>query len=214
PLDWVHSGEVRHYAFDPEKAAALFDEAGWTEMHQGVRHNADGEPLRFELMTTAGNRSRELVQQVLQDMWKQAGVDVRIRNEPARVFFSETTSKRRFEAMAMFAWISSPENVPQTVLHSDAIPSAENGWSGQNYTGFRNERIDAIIDELAMTLEEEPRERLWHELQEIYADELPVLPLFFRAQPHIWPKWLEGVEPTGQMAPVTLAIENWRRAES
>ncbi len=213
PLDWVHTDNVRHYDHDPDQAVELLEAAGWTEIRDGVRHNAAGEPLRLELMTTAGDRNRELVQQVLQDMWKQVGVDVRIRNEPARVFFSETTSKRRFDAMALFAWISSPENVPQTTLHSDAIPSEENGWSGQNYTGFSNERMDAIIDELAKTLDRDTRERLWHELQAIYAEELPVLPLFFRAQPHIWPKWLEGVEPTGQMAPVTLAVETWQRAD-
>ena len=43
-------------------------------------------------MTTAGNRTRELVEQVLQSQWKQVGIDVRIRNEPARVFFGQTVT--------------------------------------------------------------------------------------------------------------------------
>ncbi len=213
PLDWVYNDDVKHYAFDPEVAVALLEEAGWTDIKDGVRHNAAGDPLRIELMSTAGNRTRETVQTVLQDMWRQIGVDVRIRNEPARVFFSETVSKRRFDGLALFAWISSPENIPHSVLHSTSIPSEENGWSGQNYTGFNNARMDEIIDELSKTLDREPRERLWHELQDIYAEELPVLPLYFRAEAHIWPLWLEGVEPTGQMAPVTLDIESWRRSQ-
>ena len=50
--------------------------------------NAPARRLGLELMTTAGNRSRELVQQVLQSQWRDAGIDVRIRNEPARVFFA------------------------------------------------------------------------------------------------------------------------------
>ncbi len=49
-------------------------------------------------MTTAGNRTRELVEQVLQSQWKRLGIEVRIRNEPARVFFGETVSKRKFSA--------------------------------------------------------------------------------------------------------------------
>ena len=59
-------------------------------------------------MTTAGNRTRETVQQVLQSQWRKLGIDVRIRNEPARVFFGETMRKRQFPAMGMFAWISTP----------------------------------------------------------------------------------------------------------
>ena len=74
-----------------------------------MRHNAAGEPLTLELMSTAGNRTRELVEQVLQSQWQRLGIDVRIRNEPARVFFGETVAKRKFNAMAMFAWISSPK---------------------------------------------------------------------------------------------------------
>jgi len=212
PLDWVHHEDVPQYERDLEAAGQLLDEAGWSTLRNGVRHNEAGEPLELELMTTAGNRTRELVQQVLQSMWKEAGIDVRINNEPARVLFGETISRRRFRHMAMFAWISSPENVPRSTLHSEEIPSAENGWSGQNYTGFRNERMDELIDAIEVELDREKRRAMWAELQEIYARELPALPLYFRADPHVWPDWLEGVEPTGHLAPTTLNAERWRAA--
>jgi len=209
PLDWVHAEDLQTYAHDPDRAAALLDEAGWSEVRGGIRHNAAGEPLRLEIMTTAGNRSRELVQQVLQAQWKQAGIDVRIRNQPARVFFGETVSKRQFPAMAMFAWISSPENVPRTTQHSTMIPTAENNWAGQNYPGFANAQVDDLIDRIEVELDREERETFWHELQRIYVEELPVLPLYFRANPYVLPKWLKGVEPTGHQYPSTLWVEQW-----
>jgi peptide/nickel transport system substrate-binding protein len=210
PLDWVYTDKVRQYPYDPERAAALLDEAGWRQGAGGLRRNVAGEPLRLELMTTAGSRTRELVQQVVQSQWRRLGIDVATRNEPPRVFFGETTSKRKFTGLALFAWISSPENPPRTMLHSKEIPSEANGWSGQNYAGFRNARMDELLDAIEVELDREKRAPLWHELQAIYAEELPALPLYFRADPHIWPKWLEGVEPTGHMAPVTLWVERWR----
>jgi peptide/nickel transport system substrate-binding protein len=210
PLDWVHSDAAPHYAFDPAHAAALLDEAGWPLGDGGLRRNAAGEPLRLELMTTAGNRTRELIQQVAQSQWRQLGIETVIRNEPARVFFGETVSKRKFTGLALFAWSSSPENVPRTTLHSEEIPSEANGWSGQNYAGFKNPRMDALLDAIEVELDRGKRAALWAELQRIYAEELPALPLFFRADAHIWPKWLEGVEPTGHMAPTTLWVERWR----
>jgi peptide/nickel transport system substrate-binding protein len=214
PLDWVYSEDIPRYEEDLAAAAALLDEAGWSELRGGVRHNAAGEPLTLELMTTAGNRTRELVEQVLQSQWRRLGIDIRIRNEPARVFFGETTSKRRYGAMAMFAWISAPESVPRTTLHSDQIPTEENGWAGQNYTGFRNAEMDALLDDLERELDREKRRAMWQRVQEIYAEELPALPLYFRSDVHIWPPWLMGVVPTGHQYGSTLWVEDWRARES
>src|SRR3546814_304427 len=36
PLDWVYNEDVKTYPYDPAKAAALLDAAGWTEL-QGDR---------------------------------------------------------------------------------------------------------------------------------------------------------------------------------
>jgi peptide/nickel transport system substrate-binding protein len=209
PLDWIYADDIPHYEFNPDKADALLRDAGWGTKKDGIRVNQVGEPLRFEIMTTAGNRTRELVEQVLQSQWKSAGIDIRIKNEPARVLFGETITKRKFQAMAMFAWISSPESVPRTTLHSKEIPTLENNWSGQNYTGFTNKEMDALLEQIETELDRDKRKKLWHRLQQIYATELPALPLYFRANSYIMPKWLHGLTPTGHQFPSTLWVEDW-----
>ncbi len=210
PLDWVHAEDVPHYSYDPERAKTLLEEAGWTPGPGGVRVNADGAKLSLALGTTAGARVREQVQQVLQHYWKQIGVDIQIRNQPARVFFGQTVRERRFDGMAMFAWISAPESVPRSTLHSSMIPTQANNWAGQNYTGYKNPVMDALIDAIEVDLSRESRLERWHELQRIYAEDLPALPLYFRADPYVIPRWLKGVRPTGHLAPTTLWIEEWR----
>jgi peptide/nickel transport system substrate-binding protein len=210
PLDWVYTTEgVQHYGYDPQKAKTLLDEAGWKELRGGIRYNAKGEKLSLELMSTAGNRSRELVQQVVQSQWKQLGVEARIKNEPPRVMFGESLAKRSFQ-LAMYAWISAPEAVPRSTLRSDEIPSAANGYSGQNLPGFRNPEMDRLIDAIEVELDRDRRKALWREAQALYAAELPALPLYFRADSYILPKWLTGVTPTGHAAPSTLWVERWR----
>ena len=209
PLDWIHDPEVPRYDYDPARAKALLEEAGWSVVKQGLRHNAAGERLSLELMTTAGNRSRELVAQVLQSQWKQVGIDARIRNEPARVFFGETVTRRRFTGAAMYAWLSSPENVPRTTLHSEMIPSEANGWGGQNYPGFANAEMDALIEAIEIELDRPKRKALWSRLQRLYVEELPVIPLYWRAAAYILPKWLSGVRPTGHQVTTTHWIEEW-----
>lgn len=210
PLDWVYDENTAHYTRDEKKAAALLEEAGWTAKGKGTRVNAKGEPLVVELMTTAGNKNREQVQQVLQSQWRQLGIDVRIRNEPARVFFGDTVTRRKFSGLAMFAWFSAPENVPRSTLHSNEIPRTDNNFSGQNYTGYSNPEVDKLIDATEIELDRDKRKVLWDKLQAIYAEELPALPLFFRADPYIMPKWLKGIEPTGHQDISPLWVENWR----
>ncbi len=209
PLDWIHWEDVPKHAYDPGHAASLLDEAGWQRQGKGVRRNSKGERLSFEIMTTSGNRTRELVEQVLQSQWKQLGIDVRIRNEPARVFFGQTVTKRKFDGVAMFAWISAPESVPRSTLHSDHIPTQANNWAGQNYTGFRNKKMDALLENIEVELDREKRRALWQDFQRIYATELPVIPLYFRANAYVLPKWLTGVTPTGHLGTTTSWIENW-----
>ena len=210
PLDSVYYPKIPKYDYNPNKAKALLQDAGWRQNGpRDIRQNAHGVPLSFVFMTTAGNKPRELIQQVLQSQWRKIGIDVRIRNEPPRVYFGETVTKRKFRGLAMYAWLSAPRNIPRSTLHSEMIPSEGNGWSGQNYTGYSNPRLDKVLDAVEIVCEPHANTALWNELQTIYSTELPVLPLYFRATPFVLPKWLKGIRPTGHQYTTTLWIEEW-----
>ena len=210
PLDAMYDDTLATLDYDVKKAEALLTEAGWDRLRDGVRVNAAGEKLSLEFGTTAGNHTRELVQQVLQSQWARVGIEIRIVNEPARVFFGKTLTERLFTGLAMYAWISAPESLPRTTLHSSHIPDPANGFGGQNFPGFRNAEVDSLIDGIELELDKEQRRRMWSRLQEVYISEVPVIPLYFRANSYILPLWLEGVTPTGHQFPSTLWVEYWR----
>ncbi|WP_163392291.1 peptide ABC transporter substrate-binding protein [Enterovibrio norvegicus] len=208
PRDLGFYPEVKRYEYNPEKAKSLLKQAGYTEKN-GVMVDADGNELHIELATTAGNKTRELVQQVLQSQWKKIGVKVSINNQPARVYFGDTLTQRKHKGLAMFAWYSAPENPPRTILHSNSIPTEDNGWSGQNYIGYQNPKMDALLERVEAELDDEKRKAIFFEIQKIYAEDLPALPLYFRADSFVMPKWLEGVTPTGHMFASTNWVEEW-----
>jgi peptide/nickel transport system substrate-binding protein len=209
PEDWVYSTDVPRYPYDPVKAKALLEAAGWHADGDAVRRNTAGQRLVLEFGTTTGNRSRELVEEVMQSQWRQAGIEVHLKNQPARVLFGETVMRRTF-TMAMFAWTSAPENLPRDVLYSTEIPSAANNFSGQNHTGFKNPEADRLMDAIETELDRPRRAVLWQQLQALYAEQLPSLPLYFRADAFILPPWLKGLVPTGHQYPSTLWVEDWR----
>jgi len=208
PLDAAHDPAGPTYAHDPAGAAQLLDAAGWTRTDGGIRRNAAGQPLSLELNGAAGVHTNELVEQVMQADWRKLGIEVKIRNLAARVLFDNLTH-RRFTGMAFFGWASPPENVPRTILRSDQIPTEANNWEGQNYTGFRDPETDQLLDEIEAALDRDKRMALWHRLQRRYAEQLPVLPIYFRSAAYVMPRWLGGVTPTGHMFPTTLWVEDW-----
>lgn len=196
------------YKYSPREAEKLLDEAGWKMGSDGIRVK-DGKKLSFTLMTTAGNKTRELVQVYLQNKWKQVGIDVSSKNEPARNFFGETTKKRKFDAMALFAWVSSPEASPKSTFHSKNIPSAKNGYSGQNQMGWNNKQVDALLEKLDTEFKHEKRVEIVHELLKFYTDEVPVLPLYYRSDVAVIPNQIKGYRLTGHQFAETNEVEKW-----
>ncbi len=69
--------------------------------------------------------------------------------------------------------------------------------------------MDGLLEAIEVELDRSKRKKLWRRMQEIYATELPVIPLYFRAEPYILPKWLTGLVPTGHQDPSTLWVEDW-----
>jgi peptide/nickel transport system substrate-binding protein len=211
PMDRASSENIIKYSYNKVKAMALLDSAGWNDIRDGIRHNDAGEPLKIEIMSTAGNKTRELIQQILQSQLKEIGIDLRIRNEAPRVFFGQTTRERRFSGLALFAWVSAPENVPRSTLHSTEIPTSENNYSGQNYSSISIPELDAAIEAVEQNLVLADRLPHWEKIQQIYAEELPVFPLFWRPNTFILPHWLKGLEPTGHLDSSTNWVEYWSR---
>lgn len=196
------------YPYSPRQAKKLLDEAGWELKDDGFRYK-NGKQLVLDFMTTAGNKTRELVQTFLQDQWKQVGVNVVIKNEPARVFFGETVRKSLYEGMVMYAWFSSPQNTPKSTLHSKNIPTEQNGYAGQNSCRWVNKEVDTILDSIDEDFSHESRTNKIHKVLYHYTNEVPVIPLYYRVDISVTPKNLKGYILTGHQFYGTNFIENW-----
>ena len=93
---------------------------------------------------------------------------------------------------------------------SSEIPTAENGWSGQNYPGYSNPEMDKALDSAERELDEDKRRENFAVIQRLYTEDLPVLPMYFRVDSFVIPRKLKGVVPTGHQFSSTLWIETWR----
>jgi len=208
PLHPMHDKTIQAAKFDLPGAKKLLADAGWTPGPDGVCRK-DGQRLSIEFGTTAGNRLRELEQQVLQNQWKAACIEATIKNEPARTLFGETLKRRTYTGAVLYGWSSTVSESPRRTLATDQIPSQANSYGGANYPGFSDSTMDADIAEVESELDPEKASTGWAAMQRIYAEQLPALPLFFRADPHITPKWLHGYQPLGNGYNVGIFAEQW-----
>jgi len=200
-----YTDAVQKYPYDPARSRTLLMGAAFALGPDGIMRNATGERLSLEFNTTAGNATRERVQQIIQQQLQQVGIEVTIANHSPRVIFGELNQRRKFRAMSMYSWIWGPESSCDGIYTSDFIPSEHNGWEGGNYPGYKNPEMDRVCKAANREIDETMRKRLIQESERIFSRDLPALPLYFRVDVGAAKAGLVNFAPVGLGA----AYEMW-----
>lgn len=210
PIDRLYTADksiVTIYESDKRKAKKILDEAGWKLGPDNFRYK-DGQKLTFMLIAGGGLKLNETIQAILQSQWKSIGVDLQIKSETGRFLFTESLPKRKFD-LAFYSWSSFPEQSPDSVLMSKNIPNEKNTWTGQNYTGFSNARVDKLAEGYEFEFDFEKRKKTMQEIMKIYTEEIPVIPLYYRGENAVIPKGMKGYKLTGHLFYESLKAEDW-----
>jgi peptide/nickel transport system substrate-binding protein len=179
--------DLPQWPYDVAAANALLDEVGFIdEDEDGVRETAAlGLQLPFvvTLHTTTANEMRQQVAQQIQANVRDCGLEVQIIYLAPEELFADGPDGplfgRRFE-MAAFGWPLGMRSPCEFYLSSQ-IPTAENGWSGQNETGWFHEEFEAACLTALTVLPGTAEYEIQHQTaQRIFAEQLPAVPLFPR----------------------------------
>jgi len=198
-----YTDAVQKYPYDPTRARVLLQQAGFGPGPDGIMRNAAEQRLSLEINTTAGNPIREQMEQIIQEQLRQVGIEITIVNFPPRVFFGEFTDRRKFKALALYAWSRGPYSDCNFLYTSDDIPSEANGWRGQNLPGYKNAEMDRVCKAASREVRETERKRLLNESAQIFSRDLPALPLFFWVRVGAVKAGLQNFTPRG------LPSETW-----
>jgi peptide/nickel transport system substrate-binding protein len=201
---------VTRYRHDLAKARALIAEAGYKPGPGGVCVNASGQKLSLELATTAGNRTREQIIQVLQNQLAQACIEIILKPAPLQEFNSLLLRERRFKGMVLSAMNFPPSVSPRIFLGSEGIPSPANNFVGNNYSGYRNPALDKEIGVIESVVSEPGRVAAWGRFQRIVMDQLPILPMYLTASSYVTVKDLTDFN-FATMDPEATWADEWRR---
>jgi peptide/nickel transport system substrate-binding protein len=170
PVSWAFSDHVTKYPFDPGKARALLDEAGWKVGADGIRARA-GTRLAFTLITQAGYAIRENIAQAIERQLRDVGVDVKVELQDGTAI-SAIWFEGRFDAM--LHWWQMPSDPELTTFFAaDRMPPA-----GRNINYFRDEELTKLLYASDRTVERAARKELLARAQAILTDQVPEIPLY------------------------------------
>lgn len=171
PVSWAHNPNVRTYGFDPVRARALLDEAGWHDTNgDGVRDKG-GQRFSFTLITQAGFAVRENVAQVLQQQFKDVGVEVAVQ-----LHDGTSISKLWFDGkfQAMLHWWQLPADPELTLFFAkDRMPPR-----GRNINYVADDALTALVYAADRTVHQAERRRILGEAQMRIADLAIEIPLY------------------------------------
>jgi len=139
--------------FDMDKAKAAMKEAGY----------GDGFNLRIY---TNENQYRIDAAQVIQNAWKQLGVNTEITTLEYAAYTSAINTGD-FD-VCMFGWVSNgdPDNALYGLYHSTMI-------GGSNWAHTNDPKIDALLDQARQTLDDKARGDVYVEIQKALCEYYP-----------------------------------------
>ncbi len=133
-LKYWYDPNVQRYTYDPVKARALLDAAGWRVGSDGVRSRG-GKRLSFELKLPNGsNINNDLAAEFQADMLA-IGIAISVKDVDYGTFIDDTNSFN-YE-LALTGWGGTTDPDEFTFLNSSQIVPV-----GNNDTGYRDKIVD------------------------------------------------------------------------
>jgi len=192
-----YNPDVTTYPYDPDGAAALLDEAGWT-MDGDKRVNAAGEQLTLLVNGPQGYPVLEQVLVYAQQEFQNLGIAVTLEVDEWTVHLDKYHNQQ-YDLLLQW-WITPPSADCYAHYHSE---STGNWWK------YSNPDVDALLLEARGEADEPTRIGLYHELQALLADDVPVLYLHYGRELQALSTRTHGLPEMGYRDALTWSEQIW-----
>jgi peptide/nickel transport system substrate-binding protein len=167
PIDhWAWTGEVESHTFDPAKANSILDKGGYARGKDGIR-------FHLAIKTSTDETSRTLAV-VMQQQLRDIGIALDVRSFEFATFYADI-AKGAFQ-MYTLRWIGGNE---EPDIFRYAFATASEPPHGANRGYYSNPSLDALIAEASATQAQSDRAAVYARIQQILANELPAINLWY-----------------------------------
>jgi peptide/nickel transport system substrate-binding protein len=125
------------------KATKLLEDAGWS-VNQGVLKNADGQPLRFEVLIRQGDDDNEKMAELFSVALQRLGIEATITKVDSAQY-KERTNNYDFDMAPYWRGLSlSPGNEQKLYWGAEGVTQP----GTRNWMGMNSPAAEAMIDEI------------------------------------------------------------------
>lgn len=161
---------LKTYAYDPARARALLEEAGW-RMGPGNVRVKDGQRLAFTCAVITGDRARRPEAEIAQQDLAAVGIQMAIVERPVATILA-ALPRGELDA-SLFNWTYNSgalEPDPSNTLRTGAV---------RNFAQFSNQRMDELLTQGLREVDTRKRQQIYNEVQRIFVEEVPVLYIMY-----------------------------------
>ncbi len=167
--NWAHKPDMRQIPFDPQRAVRLLDDSGWRDRDgDGVRER-DGAPFRL-VLHTSDDALLVAYGAAIASYWRDMGIDAEVVSRPFDRLVEEYLEPGNFHAALVRISDLEGDPDPFRFWHSSQV---------LNYGGWTNPFADQLMVQARITLDQEARRRLYYQFQDIFAADIPAMPLSY-----------------------------------
>ncbi len=187
----LHNGNLQTYEYDPTSGRDILERVGWIDHDKdpstprrslGVSKVPNGTPLILDYYTTSATQRRQVVE-IFNASLAECGIGLNPIYETAADLYAQGPDGpifgRQFDLAQYAIGVNTLE--PQcNWFTTNQIPNESNKWVGVNVSGYSDPDFDAACEGALQVLPNEPEYTQHQKAQELFAFDIPSIPLFMR----------------------------------
>lgn len=192
---WAYDPSVTTYPYDPQKAAALLDAAGWRRGANGMR-SKNGQALSLQLVYGQGNGTARQMGVEIQSDLHNVGIDVPIKTYTYTMLYATTQMGGILNGgkydLAQYAWVAGADPDDSSGWMCDMTPPA-----GNNISHYCDKTLDAAeLDALAHA-DRAQRKRDYSVIQKNLAANIPAIFQYYQRRRYALSTSFANFAPNG-----------------
>ncbi|MEO6836230.1 MAG: peptide ABC transporter substrate-binding protein [Candidatus Tumulicola sp.] len=175
PINPIAPKDIALVPYDPAKARALLDAAGWKPGPDGIRVKG-GQHLTLEFPYYTGVATADDTVEFIRQALKAVGIGIQTRKFAPAVFFAPYQQNGIVYGgkwdMTMFSWQADPVGEISNIWECNQIPP-----NGQNVSHFCNKDLDALLERFKVTYDETLHRQILDQEVKIIVANVPTIVL-------------------------------------
>jgi len=175
--------QIEHYPFDPERAKQMLQEAGVENLEPTLWYMPVPRPYMPD--------GKGIAQAMQQDL-KAVGINAKLQTYEWGTYLQKTGAGEH--DMALLGWTGDngdPDNFLNVLLSSKGATET----SALNIAYYKNPEVDKILDQAQTTIDENEREDLYFQAQEMLVEDAPWVPIAYAKPPVGLQDQVQGYHP-------------------